>query len=197
MGPIIITSERLRLRTWSLADAPALVELFEHPDVNRFVNDGKPITLQQAERFIERYIRIQNERGWCRWAIEIAEEPDRLAGFCGVGCTFAPDIELGWTLGHDLWGHGYATEAARAALDYLFGVVGFAQIVSAIDPANERSAAVAGRLGMVPDGTLEHEGVLLTRYAIDNPLTNPPRDPRFVLTCDGEPSGSSLHAADD
>lgn len=196
MGPVITKSARLKLRSWTPEDAPALVALLSDAEVSRFINAGKPATLEDATRFIERYMRIQSERGWCRWALELAEQPGALAGFCGVGCTFAPEIELGWTLRRDLWGRGLATEAARAALDYCFSAVGFTRIISAIDSENARSAAVAARLGMVRDGFLEHEGHRIERWAIGTPLETPPAQPGFVRSCEGEPSGSSLNASE-
>ena len=116
-----------------------------------------------------------------------------MAGFCGVGCTVAPEIELGWTLRREHWGRGLATEAARGALDYCFGTVGFERIVSVIDPDNERSLAVAWRLGMRQEGTLELSGTEMLRFVAENPLDEIPDDPRFVRHCDGEPRGSSLH----
>jgi len=192
VGPVIIETERMNLRAWTAEDTAPLVELLSDPEVNEHVNDGRPITLSEADAFLVRYQRIQRERGWCRWFAELKSEPGRLGGFVGVGCTFAPDIELGWTLRRDLWGKGYATEAGRAALDYCFNVIGFDRVVSAIDAGNPRSAAVASRLGMRAEGTLSHQGQPVIRYVIDNPAANPPRDPRFIRNCDGEPAGSSL-----
>lgn len=196
MGPVIITTDRLNLRSWTLDDAPLLVELFEDEQVNRFINDGRPISLESAELFMTRYERMQHERGWCRWALELAEQPGRLAGFCGFGCTFAPEIELGWTLRSDLWGRGLATEAARAAITYGFETVGFARIVSAVSPENSRSAAVAERLGMHTDGHIDFEHHRLVRYAVDNPGPIPLPDPRYMRHCDGEPAGRTLAASD-
>jgi RimJ/RimL family protein N-acetyltransferase len=192
MGPTIITTERVNLRAWTLEDVAAVVDLFSHPDVARFINDGDPVTGEQALRFVTKYKRIQQERGWCRWALELADEPDVVAGFCGIGCTFAPEIELGWTLRRDLWGQGLATEAAAGALDYCFYTVGFKRIISAIDPANEPSIAVAKRLGMYQSGTIEHEVHELLRFAMDNPSASPASTPGLVPSCEGEPAGPSL-----
>ena len=57
-------------------------------------------------------------------------------------------VEVGWRLRRDAWGHGYATEAGRAGLAYGFGTLGLREIVSLIHPHNLRSAAVARRLGL-------------------------------------------------
>ncbi len=192
MGPVIIETQRLNLRGWTAEDVPAFVELFSHSDVNRFISRGRPVTPSEAATFVERSQRLQHERGWCRWAIEPKEAPGEIAGFCGVGCTFAPDAELGWTLRRDRWGHGFATEAARGALAYAFGVIGFTAMISAIDPTNARSRAVAERLGMRVVGEIDFEGSALLRYAIDNPLPVGECDPRYRRDCEGETPGSSL-----
>lgn len=194
MGPVVISTERLRLREWTTDDVPAMAAVFSDPEVARYINDGKPVTEQQATQAIARHRRTQRERGWCRWALEVVAEPGRLAGFCGVGCTFAPEIELGWTLRRDLWGHGYAIEAARAALEYCFATIGFERIISVIDPDNERSRSVAERLGMRLDGIVTHDDREHLRYAIENPSPSS-TDPRFTRDCAGEPAGSSLTAA--
>ncbi len=192
MGPVIFETERLNLRGWTAADAPALVELLADPEVNRYVNHGEPVTLTHADAFVVRYERLQRERGWCRWFVELKSDPGRLGGFVGVGCTFAPEIELGWTLRRDLWGAGIATEAARGALAYLFDTVGLGYVVSAIDPGNERSQRVAQRLGMRPEGTLTYQDQTVTRWFIENPRPQATTDARFVRDCDGEQSGSAL-----
>jgi len=166
--------------------------LFDEPDVARFITDGSPVSVEEAARFVERYKRIQRERGWCRWALELKSERGRLAGFCGVGCTFAPEIELGWTLRRDLWGSGYATEAGRGALAYCFEEVGFERVISAIAPGNSASVRVAERLGMHRDGIIRHKGTELLCYAIDNPRPAAPSREGFVANCDGESRGSSL-----
>jgi RimJ/RimL family protein N-acetyltransferase len=58
---------------------------------------------------------------------------------------------VGWRLARDAWGHGYATEAARAALSYGFDVAGLTEVVSFTSETNQRSQAVMRRLGMTHD----------------------------------------------
>jgi RimJ/RimL family protein N-acetyltransferase len=61
------------------------------------------------------------------------------------------EVEIGWTLLRDCWGVGYATEAGEASRDYGFTVLGIKRIVAVIQHDNERSIAVARRLGMRPE----------------------------------------------
>jgi len=191
MGPTIIHTERLNLRAWTLGDLESLVQIFSDPEVSRYMFGGA-IAGEHALRIVTKYMRTQKERGWCRWALELADNPDVLAGFCGVGCTFAPEMELGWALRRDLWGQGLATEAAAGALDYCFYTVGFKTIISAVDPDNTRSIAVAKRLGMHQDGTVELEGNELLRYTMYNPGGSPPTNPNLIANCDGEAAGKTL-----
>jgi ribosomal-protein-alanine N-acetyltransferase len=64
---------------------------------------------------------------------------------------FTPAMEVGWRLARSAWGHGYATEAARAALQFAFTEAGLRQVIAMTTPANVRSQAVMRRLGMTRD----------------------------------------------
>ena len=57
---------------------------------------------------------------------------------------FTPCVEIGWRLSHDHWGHGYATEAARAALVFAFRELKLDEVVSFTVPGNLRSRRVMG-----------------------------------------------------
>lgn len=63
-----------------------------------------------------------------------------------------PGDEIGWTLARGAWGHGYAIEAATAATDWAFDVLGWTRIIHCIAPDNTPSQAVARRLGSVLQG---------------------------------------------
>jgi RimJ/RimL family protein N-acetyltransferase len=77
-------------------------------------------------------------------------------GFAGLiwarfSAAFTPCVEVGWRLAFEHWGHGYATEAARLAIDYGFGALALGEIVSFTSATNRRSRAVMERLGMRRD----------------------------------------------
>ena len=83
----------------------------------------------------------------------------------------APAVEVGWRLHPDHWGHGYATEAAAAALAYGFAA-GLEEIVAFTTTVNTRSQAVMERIGMTRDlgGDFDHpslpEGSPLRRHVL-------------------------------
>ena len=88
------------------------------------------------------------------------------AGFVGLSvprfeANFTPCVEMGWRLAADAWGHGYATEAARAALAFGFGELGLREIVSFTVPHNLRSRRVMEKIGMTrdPAGDFDHPTV--------------------------------------
>jgi RimJ/RimL family protein N-acetyltransferase len=92
-------------------------------------------------------------RGFGLWAVEVPGVADFI-GFVGLTVPhfeahFTPCVEIGWRLARDHWGHGYASEAARAALDFGFWHLGLHEIVSFTTEANQRSRAVMERIGMI------------------------------------------------
>ena len=77
-----------------------------------------------------------------------------------------PGLEVGWLLGRPHWGRGLATEAARAALDHAFNVVGAERVISLIRPDNHPSIRVAERLGERYERTIDVSGAAAHSYAI-------------------------------
>src|SRR5579863_1507201 len=92
------------------------------------------------------------EHGFGFWALELSGVAPFIGavGLAVVGfeAHFTPAVELGWRLARPYWGRGYATEAARAALDYGFDRLGLDEIVAYTAPTNLRSRRVMQRLGM-------------------------------------------------
>jgi ribosomal-protein-alanine N-acetyltransferase len=112
--------------------------------------------------------RIEQEferRGFGLWAVELPRSTP-LIGFVGLHealfeAPFTPAVEVGWRLARAYWGHGYATEAARAATAFGFEQVGLEEIVSFTSVSNLRSQRVMQRIGMTPDpaGDFDHPAV--------------------------------------
>jgi len=148
-----LRTDRLRLRQWTAEDFAPFAELNTDPEVMRHF----PATLsrQQSDALAERERTAIAERGWGLWAVEVVDGPS-FVGFVGLTeqtfpAHFTPAVEVGWRLAGSAWGHGYATEAARAAVAFGFGELGLDEIVSMTVPGNERSRRVMERLGMTRD----------------------------------------------
>ena len=147
-GPIIETP-RLKLRQWRSADIAPYTAMLADPGTARFITvDGRPVTDEMT--------------GWRHtvvmaghWAIHgagmFAIEDKRSGTFVGrVGPWFPPawpDFEIGWGIAKEAQGKGYATEAARAAIDWAFATFEIAQVIHCIDRENIASQGVARRLG--------------------------------------------------
>ncbi len=156
--PVTLSTRRLRLRPWRESDFAPFAALNGDPQVMEHF----PAVKSRAESDAEagRILAGLEARGWGFWAVEVVGgEP--FVGFTGLAektfaAPFTPCVEVGWRLARDAWGHGYATEAARAALAFGFRELGLAEIVSYTTLGNARSIAVMERLGMRRDIEFEH-----------------------------------------
>jgi RimJ/RimL family protein N-acetyltransferase len=111
-----------------------------------------PLSREESDALIARIEAHFDEHGFGLWAVEVPGVAP-LAGFVGLSvprfeARFTPCVEIGWRLAPACWGSGYATEGARAALDFGFGELGLEEIVSFTVPANTRSRRVMEKLGM-------------------------------------------------
>ena len=143
-------TKRLLLRRWTDDDREAFAQINADPTVMRY--RFKPLTRQESDDLIHNIEVCFDQHGFGQWAVERIEDR-RVVGFVGleladVDAPFSPRVHIGWHLARDVWGCGYATEAATAALDYVFEVVGLPEVVSHTTSVNERSRAVMRRLGM-------------------------------------------------
>jgi ribosomal-protein-alanine N-acetyltransferase len=161
-----LETERLILRSFGEDDVATFFELSQDPDVVRYVGDRRVPTLQEAWRGVAGWLGHWALRGYGQWAIE-ERGSGRLIGRAGIiNPAEWPGPEVGYLLGRAWWGHGYATEAARAAMDWGFREIGFDELISLIDPANAASIAVATRLGETLRDEIDLWGYRLRRYAI-------------------------------
>jgi RimJ/RimL family protein N-acetyltransferase len=161
-----IQTERLTLRSFREDDVRALFELSQDPDVVRYVGDRRAPTLQETWRAVAGWLGHWTLRDYGQWAVE-----ERASGsFIGragiINPVDWPGPEVGYLLGRQWWGRGYATEAARAAMGWGFREIGFEELISLIDPANTASIAVATRLGETFRDEIELLGYRVQRYAI-------------------------------
>ena len=149
----MITTSRLVLREWRNSDCEAFAALNADPRVREFF----PSVLDRAESdaSVARIRAHFAEYGFGFWAIE-APGVAEFVGMCGMAharfeAPFTPCVEIGWRLAHEYWGHGYAPEAARAALDYGFTTLGLHEIVAFAVVENTKSRRVMEKIGMTYD----------------------------------------------
>ena len=145
-----ILTPRLCLRAWREADLAPFAAMNSDPRVMEYLPGllDRPASDAAASRLRAHF----EEHGFGKCVVETRDGND-FVGVVGLGwCTFEapinPSVEVGWRVAASHWGKGYATEAARAALDFGFGDLGLDRITSFTVPANERSWRVMQRLGM-------------------------------------------------
>jgi RimJ/RimL family protein N-acetyltransferase len=156
----VLTTERLLLRQWREADREPFAALNADPAVMEHF--PRTLTRHEADALIDRHQErlIAGEPGL--FAVEV-RETGAFIGFIGLAVpafetAFTPCVEVGWRLARGAWGHGYASEGGRAALDHGFSTLKLPEIVSFTWEGNLRSRAVMERIGMVRDraGDFEH-----------------------------------------
>jgi RimJ/RimL family protein N-acetyltransferase len=148
-----IETERLVLRGFQAADRAPFAAMNADPEVMRHF--PAPMEPASSDAMLERMAEHWAEHGFGLWAVERRED-GRFLGFTGLTrpsfqAHFTPAVEVGWRLAREAWGHGYATEAARAAVAFGFETLGLDEVVSFTVAANERSWRVMERLGMTRD----------------------------------------------
>ena len=148
-----LRTERLWLRPWRPSDR----EPFARLNANRRVMEYFPAPLSRGESHLlaDQIQSHIDQHGWGLWAVEIPGVAS-FGGFIGLAvphfdAPFMPCTEIGWRLEPGCWGHGYATEGARAILAFGFQTLGLDEIVSFTTEANHRSRRVMERIGMTRD----------------------------------------------
>jgi len=147
-----ISTERLIMRGWRESDLAPWAAMNADPEVRRYL--GPLLTFEQASAWVLNFQDDLDRYGFGFWALEVRASGEFI-GFTGLRAMDEDmpftGVELGWRLARAAWGHGYATEAARAALAYGFGILGLPEVVAVTMARNERSRAVMQRIGMTTD----------------------------------------------
>jgi RimJ/RimL family protein N-acetyltransferase len=141
---VLIESERLLLRRFSIEDLDDFAALHADPEVTQFV---RPLDREEAEERLRRDEHEWEQRGHGLLAVT-DKESGRFLGRTGLKhWPQFEETEVGWILRRDAWGCGYATEAARACVEWGFAELDLPYVTAMISPGNARSIRVAERLG--------------------------------------------------
>lgn len=167
-----LTTARLTLRAPSEADFPAVAGFYAS-ERSKYV--GGPATAEQSWRMLATELGHWPLRGYGRWAIE-ETTTGSLVGMIGPWYPLGwPEPEIGWDLMNGFEGKGFATEAAKAALEYAYETLGWTTAISLVGAPNDRSRRVAQRMGASKEGMFTHEryGTLeLWRHLSPDTLTS-------------------------
>ncbi|MCA2212235.1 GNAT family N-acetyltransferase [Jidongwangia harbinensis] len=150
----LLGTPRLLLRAWEPDDLDAFYDLYSRWDVMRWLgpHPRRVVTdLDEARTRLDRWRTVQSAPLGL-WAIVPtgASAPVGTVLLLPLADANGPtdEVEVGWHLHPDHWGRGLVTEAAGA----LLGLAALPRVLALTDPDNERSQAVAGRLGMADEG---------------------------------------------
>ena len=145
----VLTTERLVLRPVTAQDHAALLAHWTLPDVRRFLFDGAALSAAEVTETIEDSVRDFAAGGYGVWLIG-EEDGAGLVGTAGLRPLEELGLEIFYSLAPGSWGRGYATEAARAVVEYALGPLGLPEVLAEVDEGNAASVAVVKRLGMTP-----------------------------------------------
>jgi RimJ/RimL family protein N-acetyltransferase len=176
----LLETERLQLRGWRDDDLDAYAALCADPEVMRWLGaSGAPMTRAESAEQLAAFRRHWDDHGFGLWCVT-AKLDDTCLGFVGLAVpTFLPEIlpavEIGWRLARPAWGHGYATEAARAVVNYAFETADLERIVSVTRPPNRGSWNIMEKLGMTLERTTTHpaHGFEVIVYELATPGVTP------------------------
>jgi [ribosomal protein S5]-alanine N-acetyltransferase len=158
------------MRPAAISDLGPLHEVWGDRDVMRWIGPGDAYSrdLGESERRLEEILAHQDEHGFSLWVV-LERHSGVVLGDCGLVLfgSEGPEVELACRLRKGAWGHGYATEAGRAWLEYGFRVLGLDRIVAASHPGNEASKHVLEKLGMHGEGETHLDGTRVLLYAIE------------------------------
>ena len=144
---VVLSTQRLILREFEERDAKCLYHLNLPPQVQLFTGDAPFKSIAKARHFITNYTHYA-DHGFGRWACELKATGDAI-GWCGLKLNEENQIDLGFRFLPEEWGKGYATEAAKACLNYGKIELGFTEIIGRVAPENKASIRVLEKCGML------------------------------------------------
>jgi [ribosomal protein S5]-alanine N-acetyltransferase len=151
----VLDGTRIRLRAMTAVDIPRLFAQFSDPKVMRYWSRGPLMHVDDARKMFEEIDRGVRAGQFLQWAIA-RQSDDLMIGSCAL---FAQNpahrrSEIGFALSSAHWGHGYAQEALRLALEYAFTGLDLHRIEADVDPHNAASLRLLERIGFVREGLL-------------------------------------------
>jgi len=154
----LIQTQRLGLRNWKDTDLKAMTALNQDPKVMRYFPSmpDEVATLTYIKKMQAQFA----ETKYCYFAVEVLDTQEFI-GFIGLmyqdyAAEFTPCVDIGWRLKQSAWGKGYATEGAKACLDYGFTKLDLPTIYSVAPVVNTPSIGVMKKIGMTLSTTFKH-----------------------------------------
>ena len=156
-----LETNRLHFRRYTLEDYPFVHELVSDERVMRYIGDGKPKDAHYAKNLIHRMLEQYQNFDDYGLHLLIEKETNAYVGHAGIVAQIIDDtfeLELGYWIHHDFWGHGYGKEAANALAIYANEEMGLERYISAIQVGNVASEKIAISNDMTLEKVIEMEG---------------------------------------
>jgi RimJ/RimL family protein N-acetyltransferase len=164
----LLITERLALREFREDDVDALHRLNSDPRVMRYIGDGSTENREATERAVARSMKYYaNYPGLGVWPAEDRKSGAFLGWFCLKYVPQTVEIEVGYRLAPEAWGHGLASEGARALVRYGFDELGLSRIIGLTHPDNAASQRVLQKAGLADAGWGRYYGRKLRLFAAD------------------------------
>lgn len=153
----LFQTERLLVRQLSSDDFDDMFAVYSDPEAMRWVDDGQPITQDECRYWIGVTQKNYETRGYGMSAI-VLRATGKVIGFCGIVHPSGQEVaEIKYALLQAHWGKGYATEMARAMIDYGYREYGLREMIATIAPDNLASQKVMAKVGMIHAETIDNE----------------------------------------
>lgn len=157
----IFESSRLGFRMWQELDRELFANMNASNEVMRYF--PKTLDYKETDDFLHRIQKHFEETGYGLWAVEIKDTKEFI-GFIGLltatfEAEFTPCVEIGWRLDNKYWNNGYATEGAKACLEYGFNKLNLNSIYSFTAETNKPSENVMKKIGLKKVGEFDHPKV--------------------------------------
>ncbi|MDQ3112163.1 MAG: GNAT family N-acetyltransferase [Bacteroidota bacterium] len=140
-------TERLRFREMRPEDAEAMFHLNSDPEVVQYTGDGPFESVEAAKDFLTTYQDVYKTNGYARWIVEL-KSTGEILGWCGLKLHPDKSTDVGYRFYKKHWGKGYATESAKASIDYGFSVLKLQRIFAHARKENIASLRVLEKCGL-------------------------------------------------
>ena len=163
----ILETNRLLLRQFEISDADSFYELNLNPNVIKYTGNSAFKDIDEAKEFLENYSDYRRN-GFGRWAV-IEKSTNQFLGWCGLKYDEKLDeTDIGFRFFEHFWNQGFATESAKACIDYGFKELKLKTIVGRAMKENLASIKVLEKIGLQYDRDFDFEGKEGVIYRIEN-----------------------------